>query len=253
VRLSCLPWHYVFPAVALVVGASWLWPYPLSSRAFLCLTSQYSFPVEAMNVAEANQWTGKVFAFYEWGGYLDLRTGGRLQVYIDGRADTVFSDPLYRDYTRVLGLVRGWEKIVDDSGADFFLWPKRHKEQIEALRASGHWETLYGDHVATLLIRSDIAKPETRPSPDSPWRQLTLGWHATHEKDFATAQRHFESALAEMPNLRPACEWLAHVQAKQDQPGDAEKTLDRCQKLFPDKARHQELLSLIRSHADGLN
>jgi len=252
-RLPRLPWHYIFPGVALIIGASWLWPYPLSSRAFLYLTSQYSFPVEAVNVAETNQWAGKVFAFYEWGGYLDLRTNGRLQVYIDGRADTVFSDQLYRDYTRVLGLVRGWEKIVDDSGADFFLWPKRHKEQIEALRASGHWETLYGDHVATLLIRSDVAKPETRPSPDSPWRQLTLGWHATREKDFASAQRHFESALAEMPNLRPACEWLAHVQAKRDQPGEAEKTLDHCQQLFPDKARREELLSLIRGHADGLN
>jgi hypothetical protein len=252
-RLSRLPWHYVFPAAALLLGASWLWPYPLSSRAFLYLTSQYSFPVEAMNVAETNQWTGKVFAYYEWGGYLDLRTGGRLKVYIDGRADTVFSDSLYRDYTRVLGLVRGWEKIVDDSGADFFLWPKRRKEQIEALRATGRWETLYGDHVATLLIRSDLAKPETRPSPDSPWRQLTLGWHDAREKDFAAAERHFESALAEMPNLRPACEWLAHVQAKQNQPADAERTLDRCQKLFPDKVRHQELLSFIRGQADSLN
>ena len=248
-----LPWHFVLPAAAMVLGASWLWPYPLSSRAFLYLTSQDNFPVEALNVADTNQWTGKVFAFYEWGGYVDLRTSGRLQVYIDGRADTVFDDQVYRRYTKVLSLARGWEKIVDDSGADFFLWPKHHKEQIEALRASGQWETLYGDHVAALLIRTDLPKPDTRPSPDSAWRQLALGWRASHEKDFATAQGHFENALAQMPNLRAACEWLANAQAGQDRLGEAEKTLDRCQRLFPDKARREHLLSLFRQRSDVLN
>ncbi|MGD0835544.1 MAG: hypothetical protein ABSB49_02745 [Polyangia bacterium] len=167
------PWRLLAPALALALAAYHLLPYPLSSRAFLYLTSQDSFPVEAMNVIEANHLTGKVFAYYEWGGYLDLRSDGRLQVYIDGRAGTVFDELTYRDYTRVLGLTKGWEDIVTASGAEFFLWPRRHHQQVEGLRASGQWRLIYADHVATLLARADLPVPSPLlPSPASAWREL---------------------------------------------------------------------------------
>jgi len=246
-----LPWCLVLPAVALGLGGWWLAPYPLSGRAFLYLTSQDSFPVEALNVAEANKLHGKVFSFYEWGGYVDLRTQGSLQVYIDGRADTVFSDQTYRRYTRVLGLTQGWEKIVEDSGADYFLWPKRHHQQLETLRKSGRWRTLYADHVAALFIRADLQRPEPLlPSPDSAWRELTLGWRANAALNLPEAEQHFQRALDLMPNLRMACEWLANVQARNERLAEAELTLGRCQRLFPDKARQQELLAIFRTRAE---
>ena len=247
-----IPWSLVPPVLAVALGAWRLYPYPLSSNAFLYLTAQDGFPVEALNVAEANHLAGKVFSFYEWGGYVDLRTNGRLQVYIDGRADTVFDDQIYRRYTRVLGLAKGWEEIVDDSGADFFLWPKRHGKQIEGLRETGQWRTLYADHVSALLIRADLPKPEPLlPSPDSPWRELALGWRASGAKNLPEAEQHFARALAEMPNLRQACEWLANTQARAERLADAEATLDRCQRSFPDKARRQELLEIFRKRAEA--
>jgi len=247
-----MPWRLVLPVAACGLGGWWLAPYPLSSSAFLYLTSQDGFPVEALNVAEANKLEGKVFAYYEWGGYVDLRTEGTLQVYIDGRADTVFDDQTYRRYTRVLGLTPGWEKIVEDSGADYFLWPKRHPQQLDVLRKSGQWRTLYADHVAALLIRTDLPRPEPLlPSPDSPWRELTLGWRANSTKNLSEAEQHFQRALDLMPNLRMACEWLANVQARSEHLASAEATLDRCQRLFPDKARRQELLAIFRNRAEA--
>lgn len=245
-----LRWRLVPPVLALGLGAALLAPYPLSSRAFLYLTSQDSFPVEALNVAEANQLTGKVFAYYEWGGYVDLRTNGRLQVYIDGRADTVFDDQIYRSYTRVLGLARGWEDLVEASGADYFLWPKRQRRQIDALRASGKWRTLYSDHVAAWLVRSDrVPQGPLLPSPESAWREFTLGWAASGTKDLAAAEVHLQRALQLMPNLRMACEWLANVQARSNRLADAEATLERCQQSFPDHERRRELLAIFRSRA----
>ena len=62
---------------------------------------------------------GKVFNFYNWGGYIDLRTQGRLQVFIDGRAGTVFDTKTYRQYQRVASLHDGWQDMIWDSGADF--------------------------------------------------------------------------------------------------------------------------------------
>jgi hypothetical protein len=244
-------WRLGPPLLAAALGVFWLWPYPLSSNAFLYLTAEDSFPVEALNVIEANQLSGKVFAFYEWGGYVNLRTHGRMQVYIDGRADTVFDDRIYRDYTRVLGMSRTWEAIVYDSGADYFLWPKRHNKQSDVLRRSGQWRQLYSDHIATLLVRTDREVPYTpKPSPDSPWRELALGRRASAAKNLPEAEQHFSRALEQMPNLRMACEWLANTQARAERLAEAEATLDRCQRMFPDRARRQELLDIFRSRAE---
>jgi len=198
-------------------------------------------------VAAANHVSGKIFAYYEWGGYIDLRTNGRLQVYIDGRADTVFDDLTYRRYVRVLGLAKGWEDIVDDSGADFFLWPRRRHKQIHGLLETGNWHVLHSDREAVLLIRAGLERPSPLlPAGESPWHELAMGQAASAQKRYPEAEQHFQRALALMPNLRKACEWLANTYALEDRMGDAEATLDRCQRSFPDKARRKELLAHFR-------
>jgi len=245
------PWRLALPVLVLGLALWRLAPYPLSSRAFLYLTALDRFPVEAMNVAEANRLSGNLFAFYEWGGYVNLRTDGRLRVFIDGRADTVFDASIYRRYLRVLHLGKGWEEVVASSGADYFLWPKRHPEQIERLRAAG-WRTVYSDHLAALLMREELPSPHPLlPSPDSPWRELMLGWRASAAKDLPAAEQHFARALDQMPNLRAACERLANTQARQGRLPDAEATLDRCQRSFPDRARRRELLDHFRKRAEA--
>lgn len=243
---------FVLAGLAVLFGAWRLLPYPRSSAAFLYLTAQDGFPVEALNVIETNQLTGKVFAFYQWGGYVNLRTDGRLRVFIDGRADTVFDDSIYRRYTRVLQLGKGWQTVVDTSGADFVLWPRRHPKQIEGLLATGDWRTLYADRIATLLVRDGYQVPERLlPSPDSPWRELTLGWRASAAKRLPEAEAHFQRALERMPNLRAACEWLANTRALADRMAEAEATLDHCQRMFPDRDRRRELLEHFRQRSEA--
>jgi tetratricopeptide (TPR) repeat protein len=246
-------WLLAPPVVAVIWGGLRLLPYPLSGNAFLYLTSLESFPVEAMNLVEANHLEGKVFSFYNWGGYIELRTEGRLQVFIDGRAGTVFDAKTYRQYQRVASLHHGWEDVVWDSGADFVLWPRRDPKQIEQLLKSDRWRPLYSDHVAALLLRADRTPPRPLlPTPDSPWRDLTLGWSAAHVHDYAEAEVHFRQALNRMPSLRPACEWLANAQAQTARLAEAEATLDRCQRMFPDSERRKQLLDLFKTRSGGL-
>jgi hypothetical protein len=246
-------WQIALPVVAVVWGGLRLFPYPLSGNAFLYLTSLDSFPVEAMNLVEVNHIEGKVFTLYNWGGYVELRTEGRLQVFIDGRAGMVFDEKTYRQYLRVLNLHDGWEDVIWDSGADFVLWPRREPKQIEQLRKSERWLPLYSDHVATLLIRADRPPPRPLlPTPDSPWRDLTLGWSASRAHEYATAEADFERALHGMPSLRPACEWLANARAQSGRLAEAEATLNHCQRMFPDSARRKQLLALFKSRSGGL-
>jgi hypothetical protein len=47
-----------------------------------------------------------------------------------------------------------------------------------------------------------------------------------------------------------ACEWLASMQARNERLAEAELTLGRCQRLFPDRARHQELIANFRTRAE---
>ena len=246
-------WAIALPVAALIFGGVRLAAYPLSRAAFLYLTAEDSFPVETMNFVDANRLEGKVFGYYNWGGYIDLRTGGRLQVFIDGRAGTVFDEKTYRQYLHVLEMRPGWEDVIADSGADFVLWPQHKGELTRQLRKSGRWRTLYSDHVATLLARADRPAPEISPTPDSPWRDLSLGWSTLGERDYAAAEGHFQRALQRMPNLRAACEWLADVRSVQGRLAEAETTLDHCQRMFPDPERRQQLLNLFRKRASAHN
>jgi hypothetical protein len=71
------------PAIlAAGLGLYWLMPFPKLPYAFHFLTSEDDLPVETCNFIEANDLSGKVFAYYNWGGYLHVRTNGRLKVFI---------------------------------------------------------------------------------------------------------------------------------------------------------------------------
>jgi hypothetical protein len=45
---------------------------------------------------------------------------------------------------------------------------------------------------------------------------------------------------------------MANVQARSDRLAEAEATLDRCQRIFPDPARRKELLAIFRNRAEAL-
>jgi tetratricopeptide (TPR) repeat protein len=245
-------WQIALPVAAVIFGGFRLAPFPLSRNAFLFLTAEDNFPVEAMNLVEANHLEGKLFNYYNWGGYVDWRTEGRLQVFIDGRADTAFDEKTYRKYLRVLSLQDRWEEVVWDSGADFVLWPQHSSQQVQQLRKSGRWLPFYSDHMATLLARADYPLPQPLlPTPDSAWRDLTLGWAAFRTRDYAAVEGHFQRALQRMPNLRPACEWLADTQSLLGRLAEAEATVERCHRMFPDSERRKQLLDLFRARASA--
>jgi hypothetical protein len=238
-------WRVAPPLAALACGAVWLFPYPKSAAAFHHLTAEDTFPVETCNFIEANQLSGRVFAYYNWGGYVHLRTMGRLQVYIDGRADTVFDSGTYTRYLQVLNLRDGWIDIIESSGAPYVLWPK--SAQPLALLRTGHWRLLYEDIVSVLLIRANWPPPRPlRETPDSPWRRLTQADEAVRAGRLPQAEEHLKQALKVMPHLSAACHSLARVQALQGRTQEAVKTEDRCQAIFPSSLQLSTLRSLLR-------
>src|SRR5262249_46155993 len=221
---------------ALVLATVWLAPYPKTSSAFHYLTADFEFPVETLNFVNANALSGNVFAYYNWGGYVDLCTQGRLKVFIDARAETVYADDTYADYMTVLDQKPGWIDVIDRSGADFVLWPRWHASDVLAgLLRTRRWRPPPRDSVSQLLARPAPALPDPLvASPESPYRRLSLGVTALRQGRLEAARRHLDRALLADPDLQPACTTLVEVQLLGGDITRARATAARCGARYPD-------------------
>lgn len=224
--------------LALAFAALRMAPLPLAAApAFHYLTSVYTYPAEMVNFMQRNELRGKVFAYYNWGGYLHLRTDGDLKVFIDGRADTLYSAQHYVDYVHVLHSRPGWVEWLNASDAEFVMWPEQRGRgggKIGQLLATGEWQFLYNDHTGWLLVRTGLELPasprETGPSPE---RELRLARLASARDDVAGATRHALNAHTQVPWHRDACRYLATLYRGQRQEAAARAVLDECRAYFP--------------------
>jgi hypothetical protein len=246
-RLGVFLRHRIPPLVpalgALALAGVWLAPYPKTSSAFHHLTADYEFPVETLNFVNANGLSGNVFAYYGWGGYVQLRTQGRLKVFIDGRAETVYANDTYDDYLTVLDLKPGWIDVIESSGADFVLWPRWvARDIVTRLMQTGRWRPLYRDSVSRLLVRTTTALPDPlAASPESAYRQLSLGLTALLQRQLEAARRHLEHALQVDPDLQPACTTLVEVLLLGGDVTSATATEAHCTSMYPDSDRDERL------------
>ncbi len=229
-------------AIATLLGIWLLYPYPQAGYAFHYLTAEDTFPIETVNFIETNGIYGNVFAYYNWGGYLHLRTQGRLKVYIDGRADTVFDAKTYNNYRRVLSMRPGWRKIIESSGAQYVLWTKNKPRQIVELEKSGRWQTIYHDSVSVLLARADYEVPsQFLPTPTSAYKEYALAARSLASNRISEAEEHLRKTLRLKPYLRPACLTQVLLHIRQGNITAAMETKEKCQAIYP----HRDNVSSI--------
>ena len=109
------------------------------------------FPVTAVDYLEQNN-LDQAYGYnsYNWGGYLIWRG---LPVFVDGRAD-VYGDDFLFDYRRTFDLSDRWQLSLDEYNVDFVLI-EQASPLANLLEASGDWERVYRDEVASLFLRAD--------------------------------------------------------------------------------------------------
>jgi hypothetical protein len=238
------------PAVVLVVGLVLLARYPqMPSHAFHYLTAQYDYPVDTLDFVEANDLSGKMFAHYSWSGYLHLRTRGQMQVFIDGRADTVYDAKTYREYQDVVKHKRRWMDVIESSGAEYFLWPLNRNggmEKRRSLLATRRWKPLYEDSISYLLVKSTVQLPAVIETPgDSAYLSLARGRRSLREENLSEAERHFYDAVERLPYFRPACFLLAQTQARLGKQTAARERIETCARLYPGTTGPERMRALI--------
>lgn len=230
----------VLAVLALVYGGYRVLPYPLSSGpAYHYLTAEYSYPIDMLNYVEANNLRGNVFALYNWGGFIHWRTDGKLKVFIDGRANTVYDDKTYNQYVSVLRGSEGWQSFVESIDADYFLWPYYQyggMVKLEAMLSSGRWKAIYQDSESYLLARADKVLPSPpQPSVSTPYRLLGAARVAAFRGDWATAAKQASGVIEQIPYQRSACNLAAQANRNMGNTENAKQILSGCLDYFPSR------------------
>jgi hypothetical protein len=225
---------------ALVFAGYRMMPFPLKTGpAFHYLTAEYSYPVDIVNFMDANGLHGKVYAYYNWGGYLHWRTDGDMKVFIDGRADTIYDAETYKHYVHVLGSKEGWMEALEATGPDFVLWPHFRgsgQEKLQQLLDRGGWRPIYRDSVGWLLARNSLQLPANMSSaPDTPWRDLTVGHLAAWAGEPRKAIQYGLKAREAMPWHHGACNLLTNTYREVGDESRADDILRQCRGYFPSR------------------
>ncbi|MDZ7783543.1 MAG: hypothetical protein U5K56_11630 [Halioglobus sp.] len=230
----------VLAGIAFLFAAWRLLPYPLQAApAFHYLVAEYSYPVDTVNFMRANDMRGRVFAYYNWGGYLHWRTDGDLKVYIDGRADTLFDADTYYNYVAILKAAPDWLERLEATGPDFILWPHTRgdgQRKLHRLLETGRWTAVHRDATSWLLARRDYPLPDPpQPAPEGPWRDVARAWVAGLSGDLEQALEHSARAREAMPWNQLACRLRIRALRVQGESAQARRVLRECRFYFPSR------------------
>lgn len=115
------------------------------------------FPRQAIAFLRANALPGRLFAYYDWGGYAIWNLYPRYHVFADGRSDLYGNDILKQCQT-ALQLRDGWQNVLDQWSVQTVLIPPR-SALAEALLLDSHWMVAYRDPQAALFVRASKLLP----------------------------------------------------------------------------------------------
>jgi hypothetical protein len=99
----------------------------------------------------------RVFAHYDWGGYLLWKLYPDERVFVDGRAD-LYGDDLLRQFKIAIQLQNGWRGVLDGWKVETVLVPP-NCALAQALFLDPAWRTVFSDAKSAIFERQS---PSTR-------------------------------------------------------------------------------------------
>ena len=117
-------------------------------------------PVLEAEFIEQNYPSLRFMTDYNLGGYLDYLWRGRVKVFVDGRANSLYSDDLLQDYTEFMGNSGFGGRataIVSQYHLEGMLIGNQDKNAT-LWEWNPYWKSVYHGEVATVFVRTDLAK-----------------------------------------------------------------------------------------------
>jgi hypothetical protein len=110
------------------------------------------FPVEAANFLQSRPPAGRLFNYYDWGGYLIWKLYPATGVFVDGRAD-LYGDRLLEQVADVYQLKNSWHTTLEEWRVQTVVVPP-DCALATGLRLVPGWEVAYQDQQAIVLTFS---------------------------------------------------------------------------------------------------
>ncbi len=133
----------------------------LAKGFFYHTTIQEAFPDAACDFLRTKGISGRILNDYNWGGFLIWQLAPDSTVFVDGRAQTVYSPEILRERS-ALDTGIGWEEICRRRNVEIMiLSPYLQRELVLRVNASGNWRIVFEDALSVVLIRRDLEKNTT--------------------------------------------------------------------------------------------
>lgn len=110
------------------------------------------FPKNAVAFLHDRSEPGRIFVYYDWGGYVIWNLYPEYRVFLDGRAD-VYGDDLLHQFKTVLQIRTGWRDILDSWQVETLLIPPSCA-LAQAVLLDGNWKTVFSDPKAIVLVKA---------------------------------------------------------------------------------------------------
>jgi hypothetical protein len=145
---------HVFPCLAIALLALLLF-HPGKAKAFRAEFDRDRFPVDAAAFLsqQTNDSGMRIYASWQWGGYLIYRLWPSLIVFDDGRTD-FFGPGFVDEGLHVWNVSPDWRKILERTGVNSVLVPV-NSPLAGALRETHEWKLVYHDSVAVLFDKRE--------------------------------------------------------------------------------------------------
>jgi len=105
----------------------------------------------------------RVLVWFNWGEYAIWHLSPRMQVSIDGRRETVYSDHLQTRHFDFYFDRPGGANLPEDLRADY-IWLPRVLPAVGRLRSDGRWTAIYDGGQSVIFERAGLAERRQNPS-----------------------------------------------------------------------------------------
>ncbi len=112
-------------------------------------------PADAVAFMQRHGLHGNILNQFEWGDYLVWHVGNDSRVFIDGRSELVYPDPLIRQYAIFFFGLEGADGVLNAFPHDFVLIGP-HTKAYEVVSRDGRWQLIYRDTTAALFARAAL-------------------------------------------------------------------------------------------------
>jgi hypothetical protein len=151
----------VLVLVALVAFGGTTLAFSFSQLEYGVGITEHKFSFKAAEFLRRNPVPGRMFNFFDIGGFLDWQLYPGALTFIDGRT---YNKPVFMDHQSVTGGMPGWERIVDKYGITYFVLKTMDSSGmilpvVPLLANDPNWSLVFSDGLFVIFVRNT---PELR-------------------------------------------------------------------------------------------